>query len=232
MAPRRASAPLARASSVEMGASWWVEGQRLGGVGSVAAAVDHVFVRAKEKSKTVSGGEGRGRLGPKEEVEDVGEKGNGWRTRAPGGKVGSAERRVGGGVSLGRGRAIPPLSWARGGKKKGQAEGQLVCSSNGLDFLGVIDQRPREMLRVHSLKAALGEIGREVSLEAWRGSWASGIGDHSRFGDPAPCLVVFSSRAWEHGVGVWKGMVGLVILFYFFRVKRLSRENVRPGDGK
>lgn len=67
MAPRRASAPLARASSVEMGASWWVEGQRLGGVGSVAAAVDHVFVRAKEKSKTVSGGEGRGRLGPKEE---------------------------------------------------------------------------------------------------------------------------------------------------------------------
>lgn len=145
--------------------------------------------------------------------------------------MGSAGRSVGS-VSLGRGRAIPPLSWVRGGKKKGQAEGQLVCSSNGLDFLGVIDQRPREMLRVHSLKVALGEIGREVSLEAWRGSWASGIGDHSRFGDPAPCFVVFSSRAWEGGVGVWKGMVGLVILFYFFRVKRLSRENVRPGDGK
>lgn len=135
----------------------------------------------------------------------------------------SAGRSVGG-VSLGRGRAIPPLSWVRGGKKKGQAEGQLVCSSNGLDFLGVIDQRPREMLRVHSLKAALGEMGREVSLEGWRGSWASGIGDHSRFGDPAPCFVVFSSRAWEHGVGVWKGMVGLVIIIIFLGSKDLAEK--------
>lgn len=128
MAPRRASAPLARASSVEMGASWWVEGQRLGGVGSVAAAVDHVFVRAKEKSKTVSGGEGRGRLGPKEEVEDVGEKGNGWRTRAPGGKVGSAERRVGGGQPwTGKGHPAAKLGERRKKERTGRrAVGVLI----------------------------------------------------------------------------------------------------------
>lgn len=122
----------------------------------------------------------------------------------------------GGGVSLGRGRAIPPLSWVRGGKKKGQAEGQLVCSSNGLDFLGVIDQRPREMLRVHSLKAALGEIGREVSLEAWRGSWASGIGGPLAFWGPCSLLRGFL----QQGLGGWgrcvegDGRLGYFILFF------------------
>lgn len=98
------------------------------GVGSVAAAVDHVFVRAKEKSKTVSGGEGRGRLGPKEEVEDVGEKGNGWRTRAPGGKVGSAERRVGGGQPwTGKGHPAAKLGERRKKERTGRrAVGVLI----------------------------------------------------------------------------------------------------------
>lgn len=125
--------------------------------------------------------------------------------------MGSAGR-----VSPGRGRAAPPLSWVRGRKKKGQVEGQLVSSSNGLEFLGVIDQRPSEMLRGHSLKVAPGETGREVSLEGWQGSRASGLGDRSRFGDSAPCFAVFSSRAWERGVGVWKGVVGLVIIIIIF----------------
>lgn len=62
------------------------------GVGSVAATADHVFMRAKEKLKTVSGGERRGRLGPKEKVADMAEKGTGWRTRAPGRKGGRAEQ--------------------------------------------------------------------------------------------------------------------------------------------
>lgn len=85
-----------------------VGGRRVeAGVGSVAAPVDHAFVRAKEKSKTVSGGEGSGRLGPKEKGEDMGREGTGWRTRAPGRKGGHAERRVGG-VSLGRGGPSRP----------------------------------------------------------------------------------------------------------------------------
>lgn len=103
-----------------------VVGRRVkAGGGRVAATVDHVFVRAKEKLKTVSGGEGRGRLGPKEKVDDTGEKGTGRRTRAQGGKAGVPSG-VWGALALDREGPSCPQDQARGRKKKGRAEGQLI----------------------------------------------------------------------------------------------------------
>ena len=62
--------------------------------------------------------------------------------------------------------------------------------------------------------------------KAWQDSWASRIGDHSRFGEPAPC-----SGFHQQGLGAWSCVYGGAWLDSF-RDGLFSRENAGPGGWK